>query len=83
TENNIQINQYSLNNIVLHFAISIERIRQGHSLKKSLNENPAQNSPEFLIAEEISNQLAQQYGIHFSHAELEQLLSLIHISEPT
>lgn len=73
TENNIQINQYSLNNIVLHFAISIERIRQGHSLKKSLNENPAQNSPEFLIAEEISNQLAQQYGIHFSHAELEQL----------
>lgn len=73
TENNIQINQYSLNNIVLHFAISIERIRQGHSLKKSLNENPAQSSPEFLIAEEISNQLAQQYGIHFSHAELEQL----------
>ena len=72
-ENNIQINQYSLNNIVLHFAISIERIRQGHSLKKSLNENPAQSSPEFIIAEEISNQLAQQYDIHFSHAELEQL----------
>ncbi|MGM0166153.1 lichenan operon transcriptional antiterminator [Enterococcus sp. AZ135] len=73
SEHKIQINQYSLNNIVLHFAISIERIRQGHSLKKSLNNDQAQSSPEFLIAEEISDKLAQQYDIHFSHAELEQL----------
>ena len=29
----IKINQYSMNNIVLHFAISIERIRQGNDLK--------------------------------------------------
>ncbi|EUJ30459.1 HTH domain-containing protein [Listeria grayi] len=29
----IRINQYTLNNIVLHYAISIERIRQGTSLK--------------------------------------------------
>lgn len=73
SDHNIQINQYSLNNMVLHFAISIERIRQGHSLKKSLNDNPTQSNAEFLIAEEISNKLAQQYDIHFSHAELEQL----------
>ncbi len=59
--------------MVLHFAISIERIRQGHSLKKSLNRDSAQRNAEFLIAEEISNKLAQQYDIHFSHAELEQL----------
>lgn len=72
-EHTIQINQYSLNNIVLHFAISIERIRQGHSLKKSLNNDRSQNNSEFLIAEEISDKLAQQYDIHFSHAELEQL----------
>lgn len=73
SDHNIQINQYSLNNMVLHFAISIERIRQGHSLKKSLNRDSAQRNAEFLIAEEISNKLAQQYDIHFSHAELEQL----------
>lgn len=72
-EHTIQINQYSLNNIVLHFAISIERIRQGHSLKKSLNNNQLQSNSEFLIAGEISDKLAQQYDIHFSHAELEQL----------
>ncbi|MBO0451236.1 PRD domain-containing protein [Candidatus Enterococcus murrayae] len=71
TEHAIQINQYSLNNIVLHFAISIERIRQGHSLKKSGANK--QGEPEFLIAEEISDKLAQQYDIHFSQAELEQL----------
>lgn len=29
----IKINRYSMNNIVLHFAISIERIRQGNDLK--------------------------------------------------
>lgn len=69
----IQIIQYSLNNIVLHFAISIERIRQGHSLKKCLANPQIQHHPEFLIAEEISDQLAQQYDIHFSQAELEQL----------
>lgn len=73
SDRNIQINQYSLNNMVLHFAISIERIRQGHSLKKSLNRDSAQRNAEFSIAEEISNKLAQQYDIHFSHAELEQL----------
>lgn len=72
-EHTIQINQYSLNNIVLHFAISIERIRQGHSLKKSLNNNQLQSNSEFLIVGEISDKLAQQYDIHFSHAELEQL----------
>ena len=87
SEHSIQINQYSLNNIVLHFAISIERIRQGHSLMKAQMNSQAQSTSEFLIAEEISDKLAQQYDIHFSQAELEQLsllfigmqLSLIHI----
>ncbi|HCM85654.1 MULTISPECIES: BglG family transcription antiterminator [Enterococcus] len=73
SEHSIQINQYSLNNIVLHFAISIERIRQGHSLMKAQMNSQAQSTSEFLIAEEISDKLAQQYDIHFSQAELEQL----------
>ncbi|BBM18807.1 PTS fructose transporter subunit IIA [Enterococcus avium] len=73
SEHTIQINQYSLNNIVLHFAISIERIRQGHSLVKAQMNSQAQSTSEFLIAEEISDKLAQQYDIHFSQAELEQL----------
>lgn len=73
SEHSIQINQYSLNNIVLHFAISMERIRQGHNLKKRLNNERLQKSQEFFIAKEISDKLAQQYDSHFSYAELEQL----------
>ncbi|MGM0213932.1 BglG family transcription antiterminator [Enterococcus sp. AZ109] len=69
----IQINQYSLNNIVLHYAISIERIRQGHSLNKGPTVSKLQGEKEFLLAEEISDALADQYDIHFSQAELEQL----------
>lgn len=69
----IQINQYSLNNIVLHYAISIERIRQGHSLNAGPSISQLQEKPEFLLAEEISDSLAQQYDIHFSKMELEQL----------
>lgn len=73
SKKNIQINQYSLNNIVLHFAISIDRIRQGHNLKNKKNDGHIKNSNEFLIAEEISNKLIQQYDIYFSQAEIEQL----------
>lgn len=69
----IQINQYSLNNIVLHYAISIERIRQGHSLNIGPSIPQLQEKPEFLLAEEIGDSLAQQYDIHFSKIELEQL----------
>lgn len=72
-EHTIQINQYSLNNIVLHFAISIERIRQGHSLKKCLTNTHVQFNTEILIAKEITDKLVQQYDIYFSQAELEQL----------
>lgn len=73
TAHEIQINQYSLNNIVLHYAISIERIRQGHSLNIGPSIPLLQEKPEFLLAEEIGDSLAQEYDIHFSKMELEQL----------
>lgn len=72
-EHNIQINQYSLNNVVLHYAISIERIRQGHIInKKQEHQNPKEKK-EYLIAKKIADHLAGKYQINFSQAEVEQL----------
>ncbi|MBL1223984.1 BglG family transcription antiterminator [Enterococcus sp. BWR-S5] len=70
---NIRINQYSLNNIVLHYAISIERIRQGHIIKRNKEYVNLVERKEYQLAEEIAEMLAGDYEIHFSQAELEQL----------
>ncbi|MGY3779458.1 BglG family transcription antiterminator [Isobaculum melis] len=72
----IQMNQYSLNNIVLHYAISIERIRQGHVMKKSPEYPSLEGQTEYLIAKEIADTLSEDYQINFSTAELEQLALL-------
>ncbi|EFQ69514.1 BglG family transcription antiterminator [Enterococcus faecalis] len=67
-----RLNQYVLNNIVLHYAISIERIRQGHTLltKPKLAEN---HSEEYQMAKEIALRLEETYDILFSKEELAQL----------
>jgi lichenan operon transcriptional antiterminator len=70
---NRSINQYALNNIVLHYAISIERIRQGHILKQNDTLKKVAAQPEYRIAETIAIKLAEAYQIQFSPAELEQL----------
>lgn len=69
----IRINQYSLNNIVLHYAISIERIRQGHVIKRNKEYSNLVERQEYQLAKEIAETLAGEYEIHFSEAELEQL----------
>ncbi|ENZ6554984.1 transcription antiterminator [Enterococcus hirae] len=69
----IKINRYSMNNIVLHFAISIERIRQGNDLK-SVKDFPLRNdATEFQLCVEITELLSNTYHIHFSDAEVKQL----------
>lgn len=72
----IKINRYSMNNIVLHFAISIERIRQGNDLK-SVKDFPLRNdATEFQLCVEITELLSNTYHIHFSDAEVKQLFLL-------
>lgn len=72
----IRINQYTLNNIVLHYAISIERIRQGHIIKKQTDNQDFQTKREYELAKEIADKLAEEYAIDFSEGELEQLALL-------
>lgn len=72
----IKINQYSMNNIVLHFAISIERIRQGNNLK-IIKDYPLNiHSTEYQISKEITDILSHFYQIDFSDSEIQQLALL-------
>lgn len=73
---NISVNQYSMNNIVLHYAISIERIRQGNMMTKIKKQLISKDTYEFQTAKEITDILSSDYNITFSEEELEQLALL-------
>jgi len=73
---NILVNQYSINNIVLHYAISIERIRQGNMMTRIKKHLIPEEAYEYQIAKEITDMLSSEYNIAFSEEELEQLALL-------
>ncbi|GAA0343564.1 BglG family transcription antiterminator [Oceanobacillus oncorhynchi subsp. oncorhynchi] len=72
---NIFINQYSLNNIVLHFAISMERIRQGYILTENDQDILKENldKQELTLTNEITKGLAEKYNVHFPESEIYKL----------
>lgn len=72
---NIFINQYSLNNIVLHFAISMERIRQGYILTENDQDILKDNldKQELTLTNEITKGLAKKYNVHFPESEIYKL----------
>ena len=69
----MQLNQYVLDNISLHLAISMARIKQGHTLMSCPKHELLKRKSTFKIAEEIADKLAQEYDIQFSEIELAQL----------
>lgn len=77
----IQLNTYSLYNIALHLAISIERIRQGHSMK-SVPQNDIQDTSAYVIGNAVADAVEQRYGIHFNAPEC-QYLALLFIGMTT
>ncbi|MCI1890674.1 MAG: PRD domain-containing protein [Schleiferilactobacillus harbinensis] len=77
----IQLNTYSLYNIALHLAISIERIRQGHSMKIA-PQNDIQDTSAYVIGNAVADAVEQRYGIHFNTPEC-QYLALLFIGMTT
>ncbi|MGX7195893.1 BglG family transcription antiterminator [Enterococcus olivae] len=69
----IKITDYSMNNIVLHFAISIERIRQGNVLDFTTGYRLEQDSAEYYLTQEITELLRKEYHIEFTTMEIQQL----------
>ncbi|MBC1386465.1 BglG family transcription antiterminator [Listeria innocua] len=72
-EEAITTNQYSMMNIVLHYAISIVRIQQGNTLIETQKTLIRKHSKEYEISKKIAGILSEEYQIHFSEAETKQL----------
>ncbi|EDK4067368.1 PTS fructose transporter subunit IIA [Listeria monocytogenes] len=72
-EESITTNQYSMMNIVLHYAISIVRIQQGNTLIETQKTLIRKHSKEYEISKKIAEILSEEYQIHFSEAETKQL----------
>lgn len=69
----IRINQYAMNNIVLHFAISISRIKQGNDINLVREVQLKEDSKEFQLSLEVTTILSKDYDIKFSNLEIQQL----------
>ncbi|EHD5880047.1 BglG family transcription antiterminator [Listeria monocytogenes] len=72
-QESITTNQYSMMNIVLHYAISIVRIQQGNTLIETQKTLIGKHSKEYEISKKIAKILSEEYQIHFSEAETKQL----------
>lgn len=75
-ENHYFINDYSLVNLVLHIALSIERIKNNkhHISQQVISEN---ESADFLIASKIALQLELNYHVKFNGTEIYEIGLLI------
>ncbi|EAD9996289.1 PRD domain-containing protein [Listeria monocytogenes] len=72
-QESITTNQYSMMNIVLHYAISIVRIQQRNTLIETQKTLIRKHSKEYEISKKIAKILSEEYQIHFSEAETKQL----------
>lgn len=75
-EHHYFINDFSLTNLVLHIALSIERIKDSnhHIQQQILTENKI---ADYHIALKITNRLEEEFQVAFSHAEVYEIALLI------
>lgn len=74
--NGITLNSYSLYNIALHFAVSVERIRQGHTIRGSQQMADITQTQAFRLSNQIADLVSTRYGVIFDGAEREYLALL-------
>lgn len=70
------INDYSLSNLVLHLALSIERIRDDNHYIQN-NQTINEDLLEYKLAKEVAEQLGNYFQITFSKAEIFEMTLLI------
>lgn len=72
-DNKYQINEKNLQNITMHVALTIQRVREGHfsNIKKS---NSLKETKEYKISENILNHFLMMYNIDKEHLQSEILL---------
>lgn len=71
------INDYSLENLILHSAITIDRIRNGYSANEAGSIPPIVRSHEYDLARSIIDHFEEKFGVHFNEIEVAEFTMLI------
>ena len=71
------INDYSLENLILHATITIDRIRNGFSGSEERKQTTVLKSHEYDLAHSIIAELEDHYGISFNEIEIMEFAMLI------
>lgn len=71
---NLFINEYAINNILLHLMITIDRIKKNNYIESVEVVNYIYNNIDINIAKDISNFLESEYNITLTSAELYYLV---------
>ena len=71
---NLLINEYAINNILLHLMITIDRIKKNNYIDSVEVVNYIDNNVDINIAKDISNFLESEYNITLTSAELYYLV---------
>ena len=71
------INDYSLENLILHATITIDRIRNGFSGSEERKQATVLKSHEYDLARSIIAELEEHYGISFNEIEIMEFAMLI------
>lgn len=70
----LKLSDIAYNNLVIHIAIAIKRIKEGKKIELPSKEiNKFKNSREYKIAEEIVEKLKRRYGIDIPEGEKEYI----------
>lgn len=71
------VNDYSLENLILHVTITIDRIRNGYDTSEDDTLMPVIRSHEHQLAEAIIHKLEKRFAIHFNETETAEFTLLI------
>lgn len=76
-KHNLLINEYSINSIILHLVITMDRIKNNESIKENLRTKKLKGNSEINAATNIADMIENEYGITFNEAERYYLVLLL------
>lgn len=78
SRHHIYVNDYSMNNIVIHLLITMDRIQKGYSLHES-NPDISQSIPaaQIAVCEDIQKYVSSEFQIHILNGEFQNLLLFV------
>ncbi|WP_077298497.1 BglG family transcription antiterminator [Virgibacillus pantothenticus] len=72
-EHHFFINQYIMENVLLHFAVSIQRVQENYYIKSNATKQKVKNANEYKLAKEITEKIKRYFGVQFNNEEVYNL----------